>query len=684
MHAALLVLASAVVGVDWGYRPLPAGGIEYIVQVEPQALDDLAGGGSEIVSQVPPELFDIRQFRITVGKQKLPRGGRVATPSKQQQAADGVQVTPAALTGGGNEHVVELDRAAIDQMKRDMDLVYEVQNVRRYRLRLGPSDRWGKSDASASQAKATPTGPATDVAPAVIETAKVPQAEVAEPRAALTAPPAERDSAPPFVPDVVRDPFPLKQSDDDRAQVHAPALPQATPQPANTAAPARAEPMPPAREPEPLKIELAPAIESSPRPLRPAVAESAAPPIQPTDKPNSTNIAIPDSFPEPIARKAPLPERQVDPQGGREPTAKHSTNDPFPGEIQMPAPTQRAEQPPPEVRRPIVPAGQAADWPPAAPVKQAAPAKAADVEAARGVPQTDPFADKPTIEPQAAPIAEPKATSPHNDTPAWPSPQPKESDAKAPQPNRGPTDPFPALETNPLRGPGLQGSPNNEPSSPRDTDVGSAAGSAPGGGSSPSGVPTGPGSGAAPPFGTMPPVDATPSAFSSRPPLGTAAPPAETPKSNGDPFAPAFGATNPSPGGPGLSSSGPQDGGFTQTSSRQAPLANDMSSAPDRFPISQPPSHQLTSFGTDAGPEARPIATTVDRGQFSDEQPSGPAAATPPADKKPWWGLTGALVFLFASLGGNAYLGWMNWDLRRQYAALLDMFKQQRANKSRA
>ena len=38
MYAAFLVLASAAVGADWGYRPLPGGGVEYIVQVEPRAL----------------------------------------------------------------------------------------------------------------------------------------------------------------------------------------------------------------------------------------------------------------------------------------------------------------------------------------------------------------------------------------------------------------------------------------------------------------------------------------------------------------------------------------------------------------------------------------------------------------------------------------------------------------------
>lgn len=58
------------------------------------------------------------------------------------------------------------------------------------------------------------------------------------------------------------------------------------------------------------------------------------------------------------------------------------------------------------------------------------------------------------------------------------------------------------------------------------------------------------------------------------------------------------------------------------------------------------------------------------------------AVAARSAEKKPWGGLTLALMVLFASLGGNAYLGWMNWDLRRQYAGLLDLFKQQRGKKA--
>jgi hypothetical protein len=153
-----------------------------------------------------------------------------------------------------------------------------------------------------------------------------------------------------------------------------------------------------------------------------------------------------------------------------------------------------------------------------------------------------------------------------------------------------------------------------------------------------------------------------------------------------DPFPPAFGAPTPA-GGASLPVGGSAGAGSLDNASSRGSSPNDPSSAPDRFSGSQPPALPRMGFNDDArtaerAAAERTMAPAVDRR----EEPSGPAAAATPApgDKKPWWALTGALVVLFSSLGGNVYLGWMNWDLRRQYAALLDMFKQQRASKGRA
>ncbi len=66
------MLAAAVLGVDVGWQPLPGGGMEYIIQIEPELLDALRRG-EVVVSQVPPQVKDVRQYRIVVGRGRLPR-----------------------------------------------------------------------------------------------------------------------------------------------------------------------------------------------------------------------------------------------------------------------------------------------------------------------------------------------------------------------------------------------------------------------------------------------------------------------------------------------------------------------------------------------------------------------------------------------------------------------------------
>lgn len=70
----LLLLAAAMVGVDVGWQPLAGGGFEYIIQIEPDALEALAAG-HDILSEIPEELRGVRRYRITVGTDPLPRIG---------------------------------------------------------------------------------------------------------------------------------------------------------------------------------------------------------------------------------------------------------------------------------------------------------------------------------------------------------------------------------------------------------------------------------------------------------------------------------------------------------------------------------------------------------------------------------------------------------------------------------
>jgi hypothetical protein len=76
MDAAMLLLALAIAGVNFGWQAAPDGsaGYEYIVQVEPELVDAMQRGDSiPIESNIPPDVGPIRKVRIVVGRGELPR-----------------------------------------------------------------------------------------------------------------------------------------------------------------------------------------------------------------------------------------------------------------------------------------------------------------------------------------------------------------------------------------------------------------------------------------------------------------------------------------------------------------------------------------------------------------------------------------------------------------------------------
>ncbi len=73
MNAILICLAAATLGSDVGWERLPDGGMQYIIQLDPQTVEALQAG-QPIQSDIPPAAGnDIRSYRIIVGKGKLPR-----------------------------------------------------------------------------------------------------------------------------------------------------------------------------------------------------------------------------------------------------------------------------------------------------------------------------------------------------------------------------------------------------------------------------------------------------------------------------------------------------------------------------------------------------------------------------------------------------------------------------------
>jgi hypothetical protein len=88
MYPIMFCLATRLLGIDVGWQPLPEGGMEYIIQIPPQALESLRDG--EIVqSDIPASVKDIRTYRILVGRQPLPR--------KLAAAPEGLSGNPSLL-----------------------------------------------------------------------------------------------------------------------------------------------------------------------------------------------------------------------------------------------------------------------------------------------------------------------------------------------------------------------------------------------------------------------------------------------------------------------------------------------------------------------------------------------------------------------------------------------------------
>jgi hypothetical protein len=95
MNAAILYLAAAAVGINAGWRPLPDGGMEYIIQLEPEALD-LLRSGQAMQSDIPAQVQNVRGYRIIVGSGAPPRIDAPAAAMETEKPALGPLLLNAA------------------------------------------------------------------------------------------------------------------------------------------------------------------------------------------------------------------------------------------------------------------------------------------------------------------------------------------------------------------------------------------------------------------------------------------------------------------------------------------------------------------------------------------------------------------------------------------------------------
>lgn len=141
MTGLFVCLSAAVLGVDYGWQPIAGGGIEYIIQIEPQMLDALTRG-EDLSSALPPAARNIRRYRIVAGNAPLPHHGEPLPidqgeePAAEQEttAAEASPVRYDRLEDGGVAAPAKLSMPLASPYPHD----YEAAGIPLPRPALGP------------------------------------------------------------------------------------------------------------------------------------------------------------------------------------------------------------------------------------------------------------------------------------------------------------------------------------------------------------------------------------------------------------------------------------------------------------------------------------------------------------------------------------------------------------------
>jgi hypothetical protein len=80
MFPGILLLAMLAAGVNYGWEPLPEGGMKYILQFKLAELEEAQKSGDDIESNIPLEAGNVRAISIRLGTGELPK--KASTESK--------------------------------------------------------------------------------------------------------------------------------------------------------------------------------------------------------------------------------------------------------------------------------------------------------------------------------------------------------------------------------------------------------------------------------------------------------------------------------------------------------------------------------------------------------------------------------------------------------------------------
>jgi hypothetical protein len=86
MFAHVLCFCTVVIGINVGWQPLQEGGMEYVIQLDPQSLEALRSG-EPIQSDIPPGAGEVRSFKFYSGTERPPRISPPARPIQSPPAS---------------------------------------------------------------------------------------------------------------------------------------------------------------------------------------------------------------------------------------------------------------------------------------------------------------------------------------------------------------------------------------------------------------------------------------------------------------------------------------------------------------------------------------------------------------------------------------------------------------------
>ena len=113
----IVCLAAVLLGVDARWPSLPDGGLQYVIQIEPYALDRRESSADEAIrSHVPPYLKDVRAYQIVMGTRRSARN--VPTANVHSPIRTGVDTDWVPLPSGGAECRVWIKPEVLDELEK--------------------------------------------------------------------------------------------------------------------------------------------------------------------------------------------------------------------------------------------------------------------------------------------------------------------------------------------------------------------------------------------------------------------------------------------------------------------------------------------------------------------------------------------------------------------------------------